>query len=169
MSDLSGNRQARSWLIVSPAIKQVRSDGVANAWTQRYLAAKLDSAGRVCPTTRSLDQQLIKLMANLCSGEFLPSPYPFGLQMSSSMNNSSSADSFVSFYKQIIKRRRNKFVYRSNSLIWEKCKSEPMKYLASAMGFCKNRLTFALWHIYFLKYIYTYRYIFLSPLLWIST
>ena len=47
ISALSGNRQARSWLIVSPAVEKVRSDGVADAWTQRYLAAKLDSAGRV--------------------------------------------------------------------------------------------------------------------------
>ena len=31
MSALSGNRQARSWLIVSPAVEKVRSDGVADA------------------------------------------------------------------------------------------------------------------------------------------
>lgn len=47
MSAFSGNRQARSWLMVSPAVENVRSEGVDEACTQRYLAAKLDSIGSV--------------------------------------------------------------------------------------------------------------------------
>lgn len=45
MSAFSGHRQAqaRSWLMVSPAVEKVRSEGVDDACTQRYLVAKSDS------------------------------------------------------------------------------------------------------------------------------
>lgn len=47
MSAFSGSRQARSWLIVFPAVENVRSDGVEEACTQRYLLAKTYKIGRV--------------------------------------------------------------------------------------------------------------------------
>lgn len=47
MSAFSGDRQARSGLIMSPAVENVRSEGVDDACTQRYLDANSESIGRV--------------------------------------------------------------------------------------------------------------------------
>lgn len=47
MSAFPGHRLALSRLIVSPAVENVRSDGVDDAWTHRYLAGKSDNNGKV--------------------------------------------------------------------------------------------------------------------------
>ena len=45
MSTFSGKRRARSTLTVSPAVEKTRSEGVEEAWTHKYLLAKLANTG----------------------------------------------------------------------------------------------------------------------------